>query len=61
MAIGIHGICPVCGSILLDHPEVRADGWDGSILLPAECRACGASWLQRFVFVGNESVETNEK
>lgn len=54
---GAHGSCPICGSSLLNYPGELVDGEDGTIRLPAECMACGATWLQRYTFSGNEAIE----
>lgn len=57
MLSGMHGDCPVCRSKLLNFPKELVNGENNSILLPAECLACGSTWLQRYTFSGHESIE----
>lgn len=53
-----HDRCPVCGSMMLNWPSELVDGEDGTIRLPTECMACGAEWLQRYIYDGDEEIET---
>lgn len=57
---GKHDVCPVCGHMSVD---VAGEGIDkeGAILIPVACWVCGAQWLQRFVYAGDEEIEPAEE
>lgn len=57
--MGKYNVCPVCGSQSVDFTG-NSEDVPGAILVSAECWACGASWTQRYVFVGDEEIEPGE-
>lgn len=60
MSEGDFDTCPVCGYLSVDvagDPINRS----GSILVPVECWVCGAQWLQRYVYAGDEEIEPLEE
>ena len=55
-----YDVCPVCGHLSVDFTGENVDE-DGAILVPAECWVCGAQWLQRYVYAGDEEIEPGEE
>lgn len=60
MSRGEFDTCPVCGRVSVD---IAGDSIHkaGVILVPVECWVCGAQWLQRYVYVGDEEIEPLEE
>ena len=58
--MGKYDTCPVCGHLSVDFTGETVDQED-SILVPAWCWVCGASWVQRYVYAGDEEIEPAEE
>lgn len=58
--MGKYDTCPVCGHLSVDFTGDNVD-LDGAILVSAECWVCGASWMQRYVYAGDEAIERAEE
>lgn len=59
-AKGRPDVCPVCGRMSVDFAGESTDV-EGAILVPAECWVCGAEWIQRYVYAGDEEIELPEE
>lgn len=58
--MGKYDTCPVCGHLSVDFDGENVDQ-EGAILVPANCWVCGASWVQRYIYVGDEEIETGDE
>lgn len=58
--MGKYDTCPVCGHFSVNYAGKTVDR-DDAILVPAECWVCGATWIQRYVYSGDEEIEPCEE
>lgn len=49
------GICPVCGSDMLDYGEIELD--DGGCIYPVECIKCGTTFTEAYNFVFDDQYD----
>ena len=61
MSKGKYNTCPVCGHLIDGADWGEANEMGEAILVPADCWVCGAQWLQRYVYIGDEKIEPGEE